>query len=412
MNLALYPSSEQLPLLPMSIRQDFLELQAQTSPFPIGIEVSHAEGCYIYDMAGKSYLDMISGIAVTNVGHRHPAVVKAIKDQVDKYLHVMPYGEFIQGPQVELARKLRSLLPDSLNTSYFVNSGTEAIEASLKLAKRYTGRRKLVSCHKAYHGSTHGALSVSGNEKKKYAFRPLLPEVYFMRFGEIDDLRLIDENTAGVIVESVQGDAGVRIPNKAYMLALRARCTKVGALLILDEIQTGFGRTGKLFAFEHFGIVPDILTIAKSMAGGMAMGAFVSSHEKMAVLKEDPILGHITTFGGHPVCCAAALGNIQAIEEGKLVETCEEKGVLLKSLLNHSSIVEVRRIGMMFAVEFESADLVYKIVDKCLEKGVIAFFFLSCPESFRLAPPLTISEEEIKVAATAINEAIEESVNQ
>jgi len=412
MNLALYPSSEQLPLLPMSIRQDFLELQAQTSPFPIGIEVSHAEGCYIYDMAGKSYLDMISGIAVTNVGHRHPAVVKAIKDQVDKYLHVMPYGEFIQGPQVELARKLKSLLPESLDTSYFVNSGTEAIEAALKLAKRYTGRRKLVSCHKAYHGSTHGALSVSGNEKKKYAFRPLLPEVYFMRFGEIDDLRLIDENTAGVIVESVQGDAGVRIPNKAYMLALRARCTEVGALLILDEIQTGFGRTGKLFAFEHFGIVPDILTIAKSMAGGMAMGAFVSSHEKMAVLKEDPILGHITTFGGHPVCCAAALGNIQAIEEGKLVETAEEKGALLESLLDHSAIVEVRRIGMMFAVEFESADLVYKIVDKCLEKGVIAFYFLSCPESFRLAPPLTISEEEIKVAATAINEAIEESVNQ
>ncbi|MFT4772265.1 MAG: acetylornithine/N-succinyldiaminopimelate aminotransferase [Cryomorphaceae bacterium] len=395
----------------MNLRDDFFQLQAQTSPYPIGIEVSHAEGCYIYDTKGKSYLDMISGIAVTNVGHRHPLVVKAIKDQVDRYLHVMPYGEFIQGPQVELARKLTSLLPDSLNSSYFVNSGTEAIEAALKLAKRYTGRRKIVSCLKAYHGSTHGALSVSGNEKKKYAFRPLLPEVYFMRFNEIDDLKLIDEHTAAAIVETVQGDAGVRIPSKAYMLALRARCTEVGALLILDEIQTGFGRTGKLFAFEHFGIAPDILTIAKSMAGGMAMGAFVSHRDIMATLKEDPILGHITTFGGHPVCCAAALGNIQAIEEGNLVETCEEKGTLLESLLNHPAIVEVRRIGMMFAVEFESADLVYQIVEKCLERGVIAFYFLSCPESFRLAPPLTISEEEIRIAAIAINEAIEESVN-
>ena len=396
----------------MSLRDDFFQLQAQTTPFPIGIEVSYAKGCFIYDTDGKSYLDMVSGIAVTNVGHRHPTVVKAIKDQVDRYLHVMPYGEFIQGPQVELARKLKSLLPDSLNTSYFVNSGAEAIEAAMKLAKRYTGRRKLVSCLKSYHGSTHGALSISGNEKKKYAFRPLLPEVYFMRYGEIDDLSMIDEHTAGVIVESVQGDAGVRIPSKAYMQALRARCTEVGALLILDEIQTGFGRTGKLFAFEYYGIVPDILTIAKSMAGGMAMGAFISDREIMACLKEDPILGHITTFGGHPVCCAAAVGNIKALEEGRLVETAEEKGVLLEYLLKHPSIVEVRRIGMMFAVEFESADLVYKIVDKCLEKGVITFYFLSCPESFRLAPPLTITEEEIRIAAKAINEAIEESVNQ
>lgn len=394
----------------MNLRDDFFELQAQTSPYPIGIEVSHAEGCYIYDTTGKSYLDMISGIAVTNVGHRHPLVVEAIKDQVDKYLHVMPYGEFIQGPQVDLARKLTSLLPDSLNSCYFVNSGTEAIEAALKLAKRFTGRRKIVSCKKAYHGSTHGALSVSGNEKKKYAFRPLLPEVYFMRYGELDDLSIIDESTACVIIETVQGDAGVRIPTKAYMQALRARCTEVGALLILDEIQTGFGRTGKLFAFEHFGIVPDILTIAKSMAGGMAMGAFVSHRDIMATLKEDPILGHITTFGGHPVCCAAAMGNIQAIEEGNLVETAEEKGKLLESLLDHPSIVEVRRIGMMFAVEFESADLVYKIVEKCLEKRVITFYFLSCPESFRLAPPLTISDEEIGIAAKAINEAIAESV--
>ena len=394
----------------MSLRQDFLDLQAQTSPYPIGIEVSHAEGSYIYDASGKAYLDMISGIAVTNVGHRHPSVVKAIQDQVDKYLHVMPYGEFIQAPQVELARKLTSLLPGCLNSCYFVNSGTEAIEASLKLAKRYTGRRKIVSCLKSYHGSTHGSLSVSGNEKKKYAFRPLLPEVYFMKFNSIEDLDLIDDSTAGVIIETVQGDAGVRIPSKEFMLALRQKCDETGALLILDEIQAGFGRTGKLFAFEHFDIEPDILAVAKSMAGGMAMGAFISSKEKMASLKQDPILGHITTFGGHPVCCAAALGNIQAIEEGKLVETCEAKGELLESLLHHESIVEIRRIGMMFAVEFANANLVYKIVDKCIEKGVITFYFLSCPESFRLAPPLNVSENELRKAAIAINEAIKESV--
>lgn len=396
----------------MSLKKDFFHLQAQTSPYPIGIEVSHAEGSYIYDTDGKAYLDMISGIAVTNVGHRHPTVVKAIKDQVDRYLHVMPYGEFIQEPQVRLAEKLNEILPDPLSTSYFVNSGTEANEAALKLAKRYTGRRKIVSCLGSYHGSTHGSLSVSGNEKKKYAFRPLLPEVYFMKYNHIEDLTKIDEETAGVIVETVQGDAGVRIPSQEYMQALRKRCDETGALLILDEIQAGFGRTGKFFAFEHFGIAPDILTIAKSMAGGMAMGAFVSSKEKMAALKENPILGHITTFGGHPVCCAAAVGNITAIREEKMVESCEAKGQLLESLLAHPAIVEIRRIGMMLAVEFESADLVYQIVDKCLEKGVITFYFLSCPESFRLAPPLNITEAEIREAATKIVAAIDEMVAQ
>jgi len=396
----------------MSLRERFLELQAQTTPYPVGVEVSHAEGSYIYDIHGKAYLDMISGIAVTNVGHRHPTVVKAIKDQVDRYLHVMPYGEFIQEPQVRLAEKLNEILPDPLSTSYFVNSGTEAIEASLKLAKRYTGRRKIVSCQRAYHGSSHGSLSVSGNEKKKYAFRPLLPEVYFMRHNRIEDLDLIDDKTACVILETIQGDAGVRIPSKEYMKALRLRCDETGALLIFDEIQAGFGRTGKFFAFEHFEVVPDILAIAKSMAGGMAMGAFISSKEKMAALKEDPILGHITTFGGHPVCCAAALGNIAAIEEEKMVESCEAKGQLLESLLSHPAIVEVRRIGMMFAVEFESADSVYRIVDKCLEKGIITFYFLSCPESFRLAPPLNISESDIRKAASKIQEAIEEVMDQ
>lgn len=394
----------------MNLTDDFLKYQAQTSPNPIAIRVSHAEGCSVFDTDGKKYLDMVSGIAVTNVGHRHPKVISAIEAQLKKYLHVMPYGEFVQEPQVKLAKKLDEILPAGLDVSYFVNSGTEANEAALKLAKRYTGRRKIVSCLKSYHGSTHGSLSVSGNEKKKYAFRPLLPEVYFMRFKEQADLEMIDEETACVIVETIQGDAGVRIPSKEYMQALRRRCTETGALLILDEIQAGFGRTGKLFAFEHFGIVPDILTIAKSMAGGMAMGAFVSSHNMMKSLISDPILGHITTFGGHPVCCAAALGNIEALESENLVATAEEKGAYLESLIQHPAIVEIRRIGMMFAVEFESAELVYKIVDRCLEKGIITFYFLSCPESFRLAPPLTISVEELEFAAKQIIKAIDEAV--
>ncbi len=390
----------------MNHRDIFLTHQAQTTPYPIGIEVSHAEGSYIYDVEGKAYLDLISGIAVTNTGHRHPAVVKAIKDQVDKYLHVMPYGEFVQHPQTNLAVKLKQILPEGLDTSYFVNSGTEAIEASLKLAKRYTGRTKIVSCLKSYHGSTHGSLSVSGNEKKKYAFRPLLPEVYFMEFNNLSHLERIDANTAAVIVETIQGDAGVRIPSREYMQALRKRCTETGAMLILDEIQAGFGRTGKMFAFEHFDIVPDILAIAKSMAGGMAMGAFVSRYEVMRTLMSDPMLGHITTFGGHPVCCAAAVANIDAIISEKMVETCDAKGALLQGIITHPAVKEIRRKGMMMAVEFESADAVYKIVDSCLKKGVITFYFLSCPESFRLAPSLNISNEDLVKGGNLIVEAI------
>lgn len=392
----------------MNAKDEFLKYVAQTSPFPVAIEVSHAEGSFIYDTNGKAYADMVAGLAVTNIGHRHPKVINAIQAQLDKYLHVMPYGEFIQSPQVDLAKKLNSILPDGLDVSYFVNSGTEANEAALKLAKRHTGRRKIVSCLKSYHGSTHGSLSVSGNDKKKYAFRPLLPEVYFMRFNEIEDLDIIDTDTACVILETIQGDAGVRIPSRAFMQALRKKCDETGALLILDEIQAGFGRTGKLFGFQHFDIVPDILTIAKSMAGGMAMGAFISSGEIMKSLISDPILGHITTFGGHPVCCAAAIGNIEALESENMVATSEAKGALLESCINHPSILEIRRIGLMFAVEFASADVVYKIVDRCLEKGIITFYFLSCPESFRLAPPLNMSDEELLAAGKTINEVISE----
>lgn len=392
----------------MNNRDTFFNLQAQTSPHPMGIEVSRAEGSYIYGSDGRAYLDLISGIAVSNTGHRHPRVTAAVKQQVDRYMHVIPYGEFIQGPQVELARKLADILPAGLDNSYFVNSGAEAAEAGLKLAKRYTGRRKLVSCIGAYHGSTHGALSVSSNENKKYHVRPLLPEVYFMHYNRAEDLALIDEKTAAVIVESVQGDAGVRIPDIAYMKALRKRCDDTGALLILDEIQTGFGRTGKMFAFEHFDIVPDILILAKSMAGGMPMGAFVSRKEIMDTLSRDPALGHITTFGGHPVCCAAAAANIDVIRDEGLVDTCEAKGALLESLLSHSAVTEIRRKGMMLAVEFESTDMVTAIVDRCLERGVIAFYFLSCPESFRLAPPLNISEDDLRKGAEIIREVIAE----
>lgn len=377
----------------------------------MGIEVSHAEGSYIYSTDGKAYLDLISGIAVSNVGHRHPKVVSAIKDQVDRYLHVIPYGEFIQAPQSQLALRLSEILPTGLDSSYFVNSGTEAIEASLKLAKRYTGRTKLVACEGAYHGSTHGSLSVSANENKKFHVRPLLPEVYFMRYNRIEDLSVIDEHTAGVVVETVQGDAGVRIPDIAYMKALRKRCDETGAMLILDEIQTGFGRTGTMFAFEQYGIVPDILAIAKSMAGGMAMGAFVSRSEVMSTLSHDPILGHITTFGGHPVCCAAAVANIEVLLSEGLVEGCEAKGAKLESLLAHPAIREVRRKGMMLAVQFDSADLVYTIVDRCLERGVITFYFLSCPDSFRLAPPLNISDEDLEKGAAIIREVIDEVVH-
>ncbi len=399
-----------LSLQRMNHRDTFFQYQAQTSPQPLAIEVSHAEGSYIYSTDHKAYLDFISGIAVTNVGHRHPKVVQAIKAQVDKYLHVIPYGEFVQGPQAELALKLKSVLPKGLDCSYFVNSGTEAIEGALKLAKRYTGRRKLVACMGAYHGSTHGALSVSSNEKKKYHVRPLLPEVYFMRYNCMEDLELIDERTAGVVVESIQGDAGVRIPTVEYMQALRARCTEVGALLILDEIQTGFGRTGKFWAFAHFGIVPDIVAMAKSMAGGMAMGAFVSSHAIMQSLSHDPILGHITTFGGHPVCCAAAVANIDALLSEGMVAGCEAKGAMLEAAIAHPAIREVRRKGMMMAVQFDNAELVYRIVDKCLEKGVITFYFLSCPDSFRLAPPLNLSEADLMKGAAAIREAVDEVV--
>jgi acetylornithine/succinyldiaminopimelate/putrescine aminotransferase len=386
----------------------FYKHLAQTSPYALALEIEKAEGIYLYGTNGKQYMDLISGLAVCNVGHRHPKVLNAIREQLDRYMHVIPYGEFVLSPQVRLVEKLLSVLPSFFDNVYLVNSGTEANEGAMKLVKRFTGRREIISFDKSYHGCTQGSLSISGNEYKKNAFRPLIPGVKFLRFNSSEDLDKITEKTAGVIIEPVQGDAGVRIPGKIFMQKLRSRCTDMGALLIFDEVQTGFGRTGKMFAFEHFGIIPDILTLAKAFGGGMPIGAFVSSRKIMTSLSHDPKLGHITTFGGHPVVCAAALANLEVIIEEKLVESVEEKGMLFEKLLKHAAIKEFRRIGLMMAIEFENEDLVQKIVLRCLEKGVITFWFLSNSNSFRLSPPLTISIDEIKMACNKINESINE----
>ena len=368
----------------------------------MGIDVNRAEGIYIYDKNDKKYLDLISGIAVSNLGHNHPKIKEAIKQQVDQHLHVMVYGEYQQAVQNKLASKLCNILPDGLDVLYPVNSGTEANEAALKLAKRVTGRLELISFNGAYHGSTHGSLSVSGNEEKKSAFKPLLPEVRFIDFNNIAQLNTISTKTAAVIIEPIQGDAGVRIPSIEFIQNLRNRCDEVGAMLIFDEIQSGFGRTGKLFAFEYFNVVPDILTIGKAFGGGMPMGGFVSSRTNMEQLTHSPKLGHITTFGGHPVCCAAALASLEIIADDSLLEQVEAKGQLFEELLEHALIKEIRRKGLFFAIEMDNADIVQKVVEGCKERGVLTFWFLSNPQSFRIAPPLTISSEEIKIACKAI----------
>ena len=396
----------------MERRNHFLKLQGQTNPFPFLIDVESAKGIYIYDKNGKAYMDMISGVAVNNIGHNHPRVVDALKTQIDKHLHVMVYGEFVQDSQLEFSEKLVALLPEQLNCVYTVNSGTEANEAALKLAKRITGRSELISCIGAYHGSTHGSLSVSANETKKSAYRPLLPGVRFIRHNQIEDLSMITENTAGVIIEPVQGDAGVRIADRIYLEKLRERCTEMGTQLIFDEIQCGMGRTGKLFAFEHSGVVPDILTLGKALGGGMPIGAFVSSYENMQLLTHDPMLGHITTFGGHPVICAAGAACLDVLRDEIDYTEVEAKGQRLEELLKqHSSVKAIRRIGLMFAIDMENEDIVAKVVDNCLQAGVITFWFLSHPYSFRLSPPLTISWDEIEKAATVILAAMDKSAS-
>lgn len=390
-----------------TLRQLFLANNAQTTNFPLLLEFERAEGVYIYNSDGKAYIDLISGIGVSNLGHSNPHVVNAIKQQLDKYMHLMVYGEYVQTPQVRFAEKLVSILPPILQSVYFTNSGAEAVEGALKLAKRCTGRRRIVAFENSYHGSTHGALSIMGNEEFKQAYRPLLPGVDFIRFNNTADLDLIDNQTACVIIETIQGEAGVRVPDAEYMQALRARCDETGTLLILDEIQAAFGRTGKLFAFEHFGIVPDILLLAKALGGGMPVGAFISPGDIMSSLKENPILGHITTFGGHPVCCASGLAALEVLLNENLINTVAEKETLFRSILVHPAIREIRGAGLMLAVEFESFEHNKKIIDRCIEQGVITDWFLHCSNAMRIAPPLIITPDEIKKACAVIMEAIE-----
>ena len=381
---------------------------AQTTPFPFGIKVDRAEGAYIYDQEGKKYLDLISGISVSALGHGHPRIKAALKKQIDRHLHVMVYGEFIQDAQNELAEELLKTLPQSLNDFYFLNSGAEANEAALKLAKRASGRTEIIAYHGAYHGSTHGALSVSSNESRKAAFRPLLPEIRFIELNKTEELSQITEQTAAVILETIQGDAGVRIPKKSYLQALRKRCDATKTLLILDEIQCGMGRSGKFWAFEHFDIVPDILTAGKALGAGMPMGCLVASQNLMKLFSHDPMLGHITTFGGHPLCCAAAAEGLRIMEDEKLPEKVDQKAELIISLLKHPEIKTIRQIGLLIAVELENESKVKKVVLSGLEKGILLFWFLSTPHAFRIAPPYIISEDEIREGCALLIKCLDE----
>lgn len=388
------------------LHRAFHDHLAQTSPHPLALDIVHAEGCHLTTRDGRRYLDLVSGLAVANVGHRHPRVVQAIKSQCDRYLHVIPYGEFIQEPQVRFAERLTGLLPPTLDSVYFVNSGTEAIEAAVKLAKRVTGRTRLIGCRRSYHGSTHGSLSLTDNETKKYRNRPLLPDVAHIRFNDPDDLELITTETACAVVEPIQGDAGVRIPDPDWMRALRQRCTDVGALLVFDEVQTGFGRTGRLFAFERFGVVPDVLVLGKALGGGLPMGAFISSRDRMALFTHDPVLGHITTFGGHPLPCVAGLAALEALQDEDMLGNARRAGALFKELLVHPRIEDVRGEGLMLAVDLGDAALVQRVVHGCLAQGVLGFWFLSCPTAFRIAPPLVITEEEVRKACGVVMECL------
>jgi acetylornithine/N-succinyldiaminopimelate aminotransferase len=383
-------------------RQLFLKHNAQTSTTPLLLEFVRAKGIYMYDMDGKKYMDLIAGIGVSNVGHCHPTVVEAVKKQAETYMHLMVYGEFVQSPQVNFAKALASILPQNLDCTYFVNSGTEAVEGAMKLAKRYTNRTELIACKNSYHGSTQGSLSLMGNEEFKQAYRPLLPDVKFIDFNLLADLDRITTKTAAVFIETIQGEAGIRIPDAGYLIALRKKCNETGTLLIFDEIQCGFGRTGKMFGFEHFNVIPDVLLLAKGIGGGMPIGAFISSSQIMSVFTGNPILGHITTFGGHPVSCAAGLATLQTIVDEDLVRDVEAKGELFKSLLKHPAIKEVRGKGLMLAAEFESYNILKKIIDGCIEDGIITDWFLHCSNSMRIAPPLIITEEEISAACAVI----------
>ncbi|WP_308992566.1 aspartate aminotransferase family protein [Mariniflexile litorale] len=374
---------------------DFYKYQAQTTPHPLAMEVSHANGSYIYDTNNKAYLDFVAGVSATPLGHNHPKVIHAIKEQLDKYLHVMVYGEYIQKPAVELAKLLANNLPHPLENTYLVNSGTEAIEGALKLAKRATGRTEIISAKNAYHGNTMGSMSVMGYEERKQAYRPLLPDVRFITFNSETDLDLITIKTAGVILETIQGGAGFIEPENGYLEKVRKRCDAVGALLILDEIQPGIGRTGKLFGFENYNCVPDILVTGKGLGGGMPIGAFTASSELMSLLQDHPKLGHITTFGGHPVIAASALATLKEITEGDLMKQALEKEHLFRKLLIHPLIEGIRGKGLMLAIITPTAEITNEVILQCQNNGLILFWLLFEPKAIRITPPLTISKDEI-----------------
>ncbi len=394
----------------LSNRQLFLQYVAQTSTEPLQLEIDRAEGIYLYDTSGKAHIDLIAGISVSNVGHRHPHVLAAIHDQLNRYMHTMVYGEFVQAPQVLLAEALATTLPDPIDQTFFVNSGSEAIEGALKLAKRYTGRPHFLTAFKAYHGSSHGALSASGDEGFKQNFRPLVPGFQHFHYNCLGVLDAIDERTAAVLVESVQGEAGIVPGEKAFFQELRRVTLEKGALLILDEIQTGFGRTGRFWGFEHLDIVPDIVVSAKGMGGGMPIGAFMASKALMSTLTHHPILGHITTFGGHPVSAAASLATLEVIREGQLMTAVPEKNALFNQLLQHPAIRDKRSLGLMMALEFDSFMQLKKIIDRAVELGVITDWFLFNDRSMRIAPPLIITELEIKKACNLVLQAIDDVV--
>ncbi len=392
------------------LRKQFLSHVTQTSPSPMLVEVERAEGSFFYTPEGKRYFDLVAGVSVSNVGHANPAVVKAVQEQAARYMHVMVYGELVEAPQVTYAAELAATLPAPLEAVYFVNSGAEAVEGALKLAKRFTGRTEMISMRRAYHGSTHGVMSMMGSpegEEWKAAFRPLLPDVQSIEFNDFDELKRITRRTACVLAEPVQGEAGVRPPKAGYLEALRRRCDEVGALLIFDEIQTGMGRSGAMFAMQKYGVVPDIVCLAKAFGGGMPLGAFVARHEVMDTLQNNPALGHITTFGGHPVCCAAGLAALRYLKEQRVVEQVEQKGALYEELLqNHPQIREIRRSGLLLAVELGESEKLYRLMELFKEVGIMSDWFLYCDTAFRISPPLTISSSEIRESVRLIIEAL------
>ncbi|MCD8072586.1 MAG: aspartate aminotransferase family protein [Alistipes sp.] len=390
------------------LRKQFLAHLGQTSPSPLKIEVERAEGVYFYPPEGKRYFDLISGVTVNNVGHKNPAVIEAVKRQADDYMHMMVYGELVQRPQVRYAALIASLMPQGLDSVYFLNSGSEAVEGALKLAKRCTARTEIICYRNAYHGSTHGSLSVMGGEEFKNAYRPLLPDVRQVDFNDFEGLGHITERTACVIVDPVQSEAGVRIAGEGYFKALRERCDRTGTMLIFDEIQSGLGRCGSMFAFEKAGVVPDIVCLAKALGGGMPLGAFVASKENMDKLSVDPPLGHISTFGGHPICCAAGLAALQYTIGNDLPERAERAGSLYESLLaGHPAIKEIRRHGLLLAVEVGSSEKMYALLERFKDVGILSDWFLFCDTAFRISPPLTITDAEIRESVSLLISALD-----